>query len=388
MTQVRQGPVSMHNQRILHCLRAPVGGLFRHVADLATAQADEGHDVGVVCAASGDALTDARLLTLSQHLTLGLHRLPMTRDAGLGDIQAWRRIVSLVRDLGVGVVHGHGAKGGAYARLAARAIIKSQASAGAYYTPHGGSLHYAPTTLAGQFYGRLERQLESWTSGILFESQFAADRYAAQIGTPRCATRVVMNGLQPSEFEPAVPTLDAADFLFVGELRMIKGVDVALEALAHMNNTRRTTAVIVGAGPDAERFKAQAAALGLQDRVTFPGALRARDAFTLGRVLLLPSRAESLPYIVLEAIAAGLPVLASNVGGIPEIIPPQHGQLLPAGNVAALSAAMTAAMDQPDAAKQNANALQGVIKQKFTVAAMAAAVTDFYGKQGLAQKAA
>src|SRR3954467_6944682 len=75
--------------RILHCLRAPVGGLFRHVRDLSIEQARRGHAVGVVCdAVAGDALTEDRLRALAPHLALGLFRTRMSRELGLSDISA------------------------------------------------------------------------------------------------------------------------------------------------------------------------------------------------------------------------------------------------------------------------------------------------------------
>lgn len=380
-------PVASNPLKILHCLRAPVGGLFRHVIDVATAQTAAGHAVGVVCAATGDALTETRLQAFAPALALGLHRLPISRDIGLSDFRAWRRVVALARELGADVLHGHGAKGGAYARLAARRL-KKERIVRCFYTPHGGSLHYAPNTLAGQVYGRLERQLEGWTDGIIFESRYADNRYASQIGAPKCASAVIHNGLSAVEFDTVATLPDAADFAFVGELRKLKGVDVALEALAILNRNRPVTAIFAGAGPDGEAFKAQAQALGLDGRVAFTGPTRAREAFARGHVLLMPSRAESLPYIVLEAIAAGMPVLATNVGGIPEIIAEPYGPLLPPGDAAALSAAMADVLDRPDLARMKADGLREAIRRSFTIEVMATAITAFYRDAGASQLAA
>lgn len=373
---------------ILHCLRAPVGGLFRHVIDLATAQAALGHRVGVVCASTGDALTEARLLAFAPCLRLGLHRLPMGRDLGLSDVRAYRQVSAIAHELQIDIIHGHGAKGGAYARLAARALRNADAATRCYYTPHGGTLHFAPTTARGVLYGALERRLVSFTDGILFESRFAANKYMSQFGTPGCATKVVTNGLTPAEFEPVMPAADAADFVFVGELRRLKGVDVALEALAKINRTRTVRAVIVGDGPDAAAFKAEAAALDLDTCVTFAGAMRAREAFTLGRTLLVPSRAESLPYVVLEAIAGSVPVIATNVGGIPEIIAQPYGPLLAPGDVGALAAAIVRHLDFPAVIRANAAALKDSVRQTFSVSAMVEGVMEFYGARAATRKAA
>jgi glycosyltransferase involved in cell wall biosynthesis len=373
---------------ILHCLRAPVGGLFRHVLDLAVTQSAMGHRVGIVCASTGDSLTESRLLAVATALKLGLHRLPMGREIGLADVRAWRQIGALAAELDLDILHGHGAKGGAYARLAARTMRNNQPQLRCFYTPHGGSLHYPTTSMAGKFYRALERRLEGFTNGILFESQFAADRYSQQFGQPACAVKVVVNGLSEAEFKPVPPNADAADFIFVGELRMLKGVDVALDALAIVQDERPASAVFVGSGPDAAAFKEQARRLGLQDCVSFPGAMKARDAFALGRILLVPSRAESLPYVVLEGIAAEVPLIATNVGGIPEIVPHAFGPLLPPGDATALAAAMVRLMSDADAARKRAKALKFVVQQHFNVATMSHGVTQFYGSKEQQQKVA
>ena len=85
----------------------------------------------------------------------------------------------LIRRLKPDVLHGHGAKAGAFIRLKTRSksIIR-------VYTPHGGSLHYPLNTLKGALYGRLERALMNSTDLFLFESAFARDTYQRTIGTP------------------------------------------------------------------------------------------------------------------------------------------------------------------------------------------------------------
>ena len=162
----------------------------------------------------------------------------------------------------------------------------------------------------------------------------------AQVGPPACAARVIPNGVGPDDFTSARASADAADFLFVGELRRLKGIDVMLSALARVRQARPVSAVIVGTGPDAAALKDETSRLGLDDIVSFRHPMPAREAFTLGRVLVVPSRAESFPYIVLEAAAAGLPMLATNVGGIPEIVSGTDTALLPAEDVDALAQAM------------------------------------------------
>lgn len=368
---------------ILHVLRAPVGGLFRHVCDLARGQAARGHQVGVIAdQASGGARADAALADLAPVLALGLTRVPMARDLGGGDIAAIRHVGKRAVTQDVQVLHGHGAKGGAYARLA------RGGGALRVYTPHGGSLHYRWATLAGAVYLTAEAILKRRTDLFLFESDYGRATFAAKIGAPDRAAlvRVVHNGVAESEFLPVAPAADATDLLFVGELRRLKGVDVLIAAIAMLaRDGHRITATLVGDGPDRAAFEAAVTMQNLHNAIRFVGAKPARTAFALGRILVLPSRAESLPYVLLEAAAAGLPIIASNVGGIPEIVGPDASDLVPPADPAALAGAIMARMQDPDARKATATRLQARVRASFSVDVMTDGVLDGY-RQALAAR--
>jgi glycosyltransferase involved in cell wall biosynthesis len=357
---------------ILHVFRAPVGGLFRHVVDLVRGQAAAGHRVGIVADAStGGARAEAALAELAPLLALGMTRVPMSRHLGLRDVTAVRRVAQAIAARGADVIHGHGAKGGAYARLVGTRALRA-------YTPHGGSLHFDPRSPIGFVYLTLERALLPRTDLILFESAYARDVYHARIGTPAAPVRVIHNGVAAAEFAPVPPAADASDVVFVGELRRLKGVDVLIEALGLLSaGGRPVSGTIVGSGPEAAEFEALARARG-RAKVTFPGAMPAREAFARGRLLIVPSRAESLPYIVLEAAAAGLPMLATNVGGIPEIFGPHGRRLLPPGDAARLAEAIRAALADPAAAQASAQALRERVRTHFSAEAMVQGVLAAY----------
>jgi glycosyltransferase involved in cell wall biosynthesis len=357
---------------ILHVFRAPVGGLFRHVVDLARGQAASGHRVGIVADAStGGARAEATLAELAQVLALGITRVPMSRHLGLRDVTAVRRVAQVIASSGADVIHGHGAKGGAYARLVGTRALRA-------YTPHGGSLHFDPRSPIGFVYLNLERVLLPRTDLILFESAYAREVYHARIGTPAACVRVIHNGVGAAEFTPVLPAAGASDVVFVGELRRLKGVDVLIEALSLLDaGGQPVTATIVGSGPEAAEFQALARARGLA-KVTFPGAMPARDAFAHGRTLIVPSRAESLPYIVLEAAAAGLPMLATNVGGIPEIFGPHSDRLLPPGNAEKLAEAIHNSLADPAGVRASAQVIRGRVQAEFSAETMVAAVLAAY----------
>ena len=94
----------------------------------------------------------------------------------------------------------------------------------------------------------------------------------------------------------------------------------------------------------------------------------------------MPSLAESLPYVVLEAAAARLPVIATRVGGIAEIFGPTADSLVPAGNVAALRSALQKALDDPAAARTEMAGRADYIAQHFTLERMAGAIEALYGQ--------
>src|SRR5947209_9785665 len=295
----------------------------------------------------------------------------MSRHAGLSDVSAQRHVAKRVRDTDADVVHGHGAKGGAYARLCDGRAIR-------VYTPHGGSLHYRRGSPVGLLYLTLERMLMRRTELFLFESRYGRDTFTAKIGAPRSLVRVVHNGVTAGEFNEIAPLDDATDVVFIGELRLLKGIDVLLDALGLLAPKRVLTATIVGEGPDASQFHEQAERLGLASSTRFLAPLPAREAFRLGHLLVVPSRAESLPYIVLEAAAARVPIITTNVGGIPEIFGPQAPRLIVPGDAPALASAISGALADLAALLNETLTLRARIHAEFSADAMADAILAAY----------
>ncbi len=353
--------------KIMHILRAPLGGLFRHVLDIAGGQAARGHRVGlIVDSITGGARADAVLAELKPRLALGLQRVAIARELGPSDFRALSIIAGHIKHAAPDVLHGHGAKGAALARLA-----PSAPGAIRVYTPHGGSLVYRPGTIGGGFYRSLEWLLKWRTDLFLFESHYVAGLFRAQIGRTPTLTRVVHNGVADAEFAPVTPAADATDLVGLGELRPVKAFDVLITALAKLKaHGRRVTATIAGEGPLEAELKAQARHLQVADQVRFVGHRQARAAFAMGRTMVIPSRAESLPYVVLEAAAAGVPMIATRVGGNPEIFGPEDVDLIPPDDVNALTAAISAALDTPEHLRQSAQAVRSRVHSEFSLAAM------------------
>ncbi|GJM01261.1 MAG: transferase [Methyloligella sp.] len=368
------------NLRIIHCLRAPVGGLFRHVVDLAVEQSLVGHEVGVIYDSStvSPSITP-QLELLNQRCSLGVRSVKMPRLLHFSDYTAFRAVKKFALDTDAQILHGHGAKGGAYARLACSSLKKSKTPCLSFYTPHGGSLHYSPSSIKGKLFLGLERTLAKQTNGLIFESAYSSNIYHDVVGRGFCRTKVIPNGLKADEFISVPLHPDAAEFLFIGELRHLKGVDLLLEAFASLlKETPSIRLAIVGDGPDMQLFQNQAESLSISSQVKFHGRLPARDAFALGAVMVVPSRAESFPYIVLEAGAGLKPLICSDVGGISEIVTGTSTELIVPEDVDDLYSAMKHSLSQPERMMSQAEQLQTSIKQKFTIERMASDITDFY----------
>jgi len=361
--------------RILHAVRAPVGGIFRHILDLANGQADRGHHVGIIAdSLTGGERADAALAEIAPRLKLGVHRLAIRRNPGPADILVWAHFMRLIRRLKPDVLHGHGAKAGAFIRLKPRPKDTIRV-----YTPHGGSLHYPLNTLKGALYSRLERALMNSTDLFLFESAFARNTYQRTIGIPTGLVRCVFNGVSADEFDPVVKATDATDIVYVGEFRHIKGADLLIDAVVRLRaDGKPVTLTLAGDGEEIENLKAQIQKLGLTEAVRFIGHVKARYGFSTGKLLVVPSRGDSMPYVVIEAAAAGIPMVAANVGGIPEIFGSHTDALFAPNIVGAIADAIETALEDPAAAQVRAKSLRERIFLHFSQKAMVEGVLAGY----------
>lgn len=373
-----QKPFRQKPLRIVHCFRSPVGGIFRHVRDLVDAQIANGHLVGIVCDSSTGGDYEAKLFDAIQpKLALGLTRVPMQRHIGPGDIVAAFRTYKAISKLNPDVLHGHGAKGGVYSRVFGSLLRAFRSRVARLYSPHGGSLHYDNNVLSGKIFFLAERILERITDCILFVADYERRTFIEKIGTPRKAV-IVYNGLRPAEFEPVISVPDAADFLYVGMMRDLKGADLFIDALASASNTTKKdlTAVMVGAGDDLAKYKEQVKRLGLDARFSFHDPMPARQAFAMARAIVVPSRAEAMPYIVLEAVAAGLSIIATRVGGIPEILGTQSIALCEV-SAEGIAEKMVMQIREPEALAAAMPSLD-FLRQKFGVDVMAEQIEQQY----------
>jgi len=127
-----------------------------------------------------------------------------------------------------------------------------------------------------------------------------------------------------------------------------------------------------------ETWAGLARAMRIGGQVAFHLPKPTREAFAMTRALVVPSRAESMPYVVLEAIAAGLPIVATRVGGVPEIFGPRADELVPPGDPAALAEAIDRMLANPAQAAHDARARREWLEPRFHIDVMQEQVEKLY----------
>lgn len=351
--------------------------------DLVEEHADAGHKIGIICdSTTGGAHEEALFDAIRPRLALGLMRMPIRRAIMPSDLLALARSYKHIKSLQPDILHGHGAKGGVVARLVGSTLRANGYCVARFYSPHGGSLHFDRSRPTGQIVLRLERYLERFCDQLVFVCDYERRTYEQKVGSARIDSRVIYNGIREREFAPIHTQQNGADFLYIGMMRDLKGPDVFIDAFEIAERTlgRRLSAAMVGEGPDKERYREILQQRSLADRVTLRDAMPATKAFSLADIVVVPSRAEAMPYIVLEALAAEKPLIASRVGGIPEILGETSGALVSPGDANALGELMATARSEPAWAKVQMPSAPS-FHSRFSASTMAETMFSLYGER-------
>jgi glycosyltransferase involved in cell wall biosynthesis len=334
--------------RVLLVTQVSGGGVARHFVDLAEGLTARGVQVvGIYAPHKLDAHFRERFAAGGMP---PMHGLAMRRAVHPLDTADLWRLTRLIRRLGpFDLVHGHSSKGGALGRLAARAL-----GLPSVYTPHAiVTLDPTLSPLRRMFYGRIERWLARRTETLIAVSDDEA-RHIESLGIDAEKVQVVPNGIEPPDFPRRdeirsrlgiSPTEVVVGF--VGRLSAQKAPDGLLDAFAAAAGERpQARLVMVGSGPLHGEMTRRIAALGLASRVTLLGDVVATTYMPAFDVFCLSSRYEGMPYVYLEALSAGLPIVSTRVGGATMCVEhDRNGLLVPPDNAAALAAALASVID-------------------------------------------
>src|SRR5690606_22647685 len=137
----------------------------------------------------------------------------------------------LIKGLQPNILHGLGAKGGVYSRMFGSLLRASRSRVARLYSPHGGSLHYDGGTLTAKAIFAAGQFMDHFTDHIFFVTAYEERVFRDKSGAPRAPTSLVYNGLGDAEFDHVAPEPGAADFLYIGMMRDLKGADIFIEAI-------------------------------------------------------------------------------------------------------------------------------------------------------------
>jgi glycosyltransferase involved in cell wall biosynthesis len=171
---------------------------------------------------------------------------------------------------------------------------------------------------------------------------------------------------------------DATLIGWVGRLSFEKGLDVALEALARLDRSDAYL-VVIGEGQEEPALRNLAQTLGIADRVLWRGAIaNAERLFAAFDAFLLSSRTEGTPMVLLEAMAANIPIVATEVGGVPDVIDSSSARLVRAGDPSGIAIALTASLSEPDPTAIRVRRARDKLRQRFDIASWLARYESIY----------
>ena len=203
----------------------------------------------------------------------------------------------------------------------------------------------------------------------------------ARLGIPRTRLTVVPNGVDTSFFAPGKSPREPA-VLFVGALTRSKGVEFLLRSVPNViRQAPSCYAVVVGDGPEEQNLRKLAGLLGIETNVRFAGALTQLEVkrwMQRAQVMVLPSLNEGLGVVLLEALACGLPCVGSRIGGIPDVITPEVGLLVPPGRPSDLAAAILAILADPQAYHQMSTRARDRALRHYAWPSVAKRLADVY----------
>jgi glycosyltransferase involved in cell wall biosynthesis len=293
------------------------------------------------------------------------------------DAAAARRVWRLAR--GADVVHAHDRRAGLWVRLGPR----PRRGGLRLYTAHGIPFEYHPPPAGPErpglkatlLYRGLDSALCARCDAVVVPSQAVADDLVERLGYPRHKVHVIPNGIELPAFEPGGGELIGT----LSVLERFKGIDVFLRAAAELGERHPDWRFAAfGSGSDEERLRRIAAQLPLDGRLEWPGFVPFAEALSRLRVYVLSSYWENAPMALLEAMAAGVPVVASAVYGVPEVVDESVAELVPPGDPAALAAAIERLVSDGEHRDTLVRAARERVESHFTAERNAGAIRDLY----------
>jgi len=308
---------------LLQVLEPSGGGSGRHFLDLCRAMQHRGHSVTAIYSpvrAETAFVTELENIGLDHVIPLDMRRAP-----GPWDLSAWWQLRRIAAAYGpFDLIHGHSSKAGALTRLRL-----PRRHAPVLYTPH--AFRTMDPTLGAKgrlIYGGIERFLGTWLTDRLVCVSQDEYNHAVSLGIPEARLSVVVNGVNAPPLSQraairkkyGIPQ-GALLFGFVGRMTRQKAPERLVDAFARIAaDMPQAYLLMIGIGELAESVKEKIKVAGLEDRARLDGSVPGVTAIDAFDAVVMPSRYEAMSYVMLEAAAAGLPMILADVGGASTVV--------------------------------------------------------------------
>lgn len=309
------------------------GGTGRHIMDLSRKLLEQGHSVTMIYAPNRAEVEFLREVDeLLHEARFKPIECKMSREPSLTDIAAYLELYRLIKEMGpFDVLHAHSSKAGALVRAMPKKFGPK------IYTPH--ALKVMDPNCGGlskKFFGAVEAYLGKNRSDAVIAVSPAEMECCISLGIPKALIKLVVNGVYPGCSSDISATRsdvgfpeDIHIFGYVGRFAPQKAPERLINAFIELNNPK-TGLLVIGDGPDREILVERIKNAGVSDRVCFVGASNAAKFYPIMDTFVMPSRYESMPYVLLEASEFGLPIIATDVSGSDLVVADQeNGYVIP-----------------------------------------------------------
>ncbi len=347
----------MTARRLLLAAQPLHGGVASHVLELVEGLPKDAFEVNVAC---------PRESSIWQRLEdvdgVVLHGIKPHREPALADIATLSTLLKLVPRMEI--VHAHSSKAGFLARLASALVGRRRRC---LFTPHGWSF-WAARGAEARLYLELERLAAHWCHALVALS--SAERAAGleqRVGREE-QYRVVVNGVDLERFA-LVPDPVPNRIVVVGRLAPPKRNDLLVQAFAEIRRGNPSAELqIVGDGPDRADVERRVRELGLEGGIHLLGQRHdVPELLSRAACFVLASDYEGCPLAVIEAMAAGVPVVATGVGGVPELVEDgRSGLVVPPGAPESLVAAVESVLADPARARAMGEAGRAIARRRLS----------------------
>ena len=307
-------------QTLVQIVRSPLGGIGKHVKDVAEYFSSDLRAEVLIFTDLSDANFNPPLPA-----NVLIYNLEISEGPTIADFKNLIFIYNLLRKKNACVIHGHGAKGGLYARLLAL-ILRSKC----IYTPHGGSLHRTHGKIKNCLYDTIERLLTPLTTVFLFESQYSKDLFVQNVASN---SRLIVNpngiDVRPNVAIKTFLPGKSLNIKSFGLLRQLKGHDIVIRACAALQKNKIPFHyTIFGKGEEKNNLEQLIQDEGLLGLVEIkPYSENIENEMLSADIVVQSSRYESFGYVPIEAMALKVPVASSLSGGLKEIMSEDVGYI-------------------------------------------------------------